>query len=86
MHGSVTRHGGLPRGWERYSKPAECGIRFITGCDRTGSTVIGCECFNAISQIGLGVPILLLYEVSIILARMVEKKRAERDAAAAAGG
>ena len=36
---------------------------------------------DVISQIGLGVPILLLYEVSILGARMVEKKRAEREAA-----
>lgn len=34
---------------------------------------------DVISQIGLAVPILLLYEVSIISARMVEKKRAEMD-------
>jgi sec-independent protein translocase protein TatC len=36
---------------------------------------------DVISQIGLGVPILLLYEISILGARMVEKKRAERDMA-----
>ncbi|MDP6829569.1 MAG: twin-arginine translocase subunit TatC [Alphaproteobacteria bacterium] len=36
---------------------------------------------DVISQIGLGVPILLLYEVSILGARLVEKKRAEREAA-----
>ncbi len=36
---------------------------------------------DVISQIGLGVPILLLYEVSILGARMVEKKRAELEAA-----
>lgn len=35
---------------------------------------------DVISQIGLAVPILLLYEISIILARMTEKKRAARDA------
>jgi len=35
---------------------------------------------DIISQIGLGVPILLLYEISIISARMVEKSRAEREA------
>ena len=35
---------------------------------------------DVISQIGLGLPILLLYEISIFLARMVEKKRDERDA------
>jgi len=33
---------------------------------------------DVISQIGLGVPILLLYEISIILTRMVEKRRARR--------
>ena len=35
---------------------------------------------DVISQIGLGIPILLLYEISILGARMVEKKRARRDA------
>jgi sec-independent protein translocase protein TatC len=34
---------------------------------------------DVISQIGLGIPILLLYEISILGARMVEKKRAQRD-------
>ena len=37
---------------------------------------------DVISQIGLAVPLILLYEVSIIGARMIEKKRAERDAEA----
>lgn len=37
---------------------------------------------DPISQLGLGVPIYLLYEVSIHLARLVEKKRAEREAEA----
>lgn len=36
---------------------------------------------DLISQIGLGIPILLLYELSILGARMVEKKRAAREAA-----
>ncbi len=36
---------------------------------------------DVISQIGLAVPIILLYELSIIGARLVEKKRAERQAA-----
>ena len=36
---------------------------------------------DVISQIGLAVPILLLYEVSIVGARMIEKKRAARQAA-----
>lgn len=36
---------------------------------------------DLISQIGLGVPMLLLYEISILLARGVEKRRAARDAA-----
>jgi sec-independent protein translocase protein TatC len=35
---------------------------------------------DVFSQVSLAVPILLLYEISIILARMVEKKRAEHDA------
>ncbi|NVK34809.1 MAG: twin-arginine translocase subunit TatC [Rhodobacteraceae bacterium] len=35
---------------------------------------------DPISQIGLALPTLLLYEVSIISVRLVEKKRAERDA------
>jgi sec-independent protein translocase protein TatC len=36
---------------------------------------------DLISQIGLGVPIIILYEISIVLAKMTEKKRAEREAA-----
>lgn len=39
---------------------------------------------DIISQIGLGAPIYLLYEISIILVRLSEKKRAEEDAARAA--
>jgi sec-independent protein translocase protein TatC len=39
---------------------------------------------DVISQIGLGVPIILLYEISIIAVRIVEKRRAEAEAAAAA--
>ena len=35
---------------------------------------------DVISQIGLGVPILLLYEISILGTKLVEKKRAEREA------
>lgn len=35
---------------------------------------------DIISQIGLGIPIILLYEISIVLCRMIEKKRAEREA------
>jgi sec-independent protein translocase protein TatC len=35
---------------------------------------------DVISQIGLALPILVLYEVSIIGARMIEKKRAEKEA------
>ena len=33
------------------------------------------------SQLGLGIPIYLLYEVSILLVKMSEKKRRERDIA-----
>ena len=36
---------------------------------------------DPLSQIGLAIPIILLYEVSIICARMIEKERAERDKA-----
>ncbi len=36
---------------------------------------------DVISQIGLAVPIIILYEVSIIGARIVEKKRAQKEAA-----
>ena len=39
---------------------------------------------DVISQIGLGLPIILLYEISIIAVRMAEKRRAEREAAEAA--
>lgn len=34
---------------------------------------------DVITQIGLAIPILLLYEISIVCARMVEKRRAEAD-------
>jgi sec-independent protein translocase protein TatC len=40
---------------------------------------------DVISQVGLAVPILLLYELSIIAVRIVEKRRAEAEAAEAAG-
>jgi sec-independent protein translocase protein TatC len=36
---------------------------------------------DIISQIGLGVPIIILYEISIIAVRIVERKRAEAEAA-----
>ena len=39
---------------------------------------------DVISQIGLAVPTLLLYEISIFAVKIVEKKRDERDATAAA--
>jgi sec-independent protein translocase protein TatC len=35
---------------------------------------------DLISQIGLGVPIIILYEISIYLARLAERKRAAREA------
>ena len=35
---------------------------------------------DPLSQLSLAVPIIILYEISIIMARMVEKKRAEREA------
>lgn len=35
---------------------------------------------DVISQISLAVPLILLYEISIILARMVEKRRAKQEA------
>ncbi len=35
---------------------------------------------DVFSQVSLAVPILLLYEVSIILAKMIEKKRAQEEA------
>ncbi len=39
---------------------------------------------DVISQISLGLPLILLYEVSVIAARLVERQRARREAAAAA--
>ena len=39
---------------------------------------------DVISQVGLAVPILLLYEISILMVRIVERKRAEAEAAEAA--
>ena len=41
---------------------------------------------DVISQFALAVPTLLLYEASILSVRMVEKKRAEAEAARAAAG
>jgi sec-independent protein translocase protein TatC len=35
---------------------------------------------DLISQIGLGVPIIILYEISIWLAKLAERKRAKREA------
>ena len=40
---------------------------------------------DVISQIGLALPIILLYEASILGARLMERKRAERDASEDAG-
>lgn len=37
---------------------------------------------DVISQIGLAIPLLLLYEVSVFMARRIEKSRAAREAAA----
>ena len=34
---------------------------------------------DPITQIGLGIPILLLYEISILLVRMVERRRGRRE-------
>jgi sec-independent protein translocase protein TatC len=39
---------------------------------------------DVISQVGLAIPILLLYELSIIAVRRVEKWRAQAEAAEAA--
>jgi sec-independent protein translocase protein TatC len=36
---------------------------------------------DIISQIGLGIPIIILYEISIIAVRIVERRRAEAEAA-----
>lgn len=41
---------------------------------------------DIISQVGLAVPILILYEISIVLARIVERKRAAREAAEETAG
>lgn len=40
---------------------------------------------DPISQLGLALPTLLLYEISILSVRMAEKKRARRDAGSGAG-
>src|SRR5690606_21915048 len=37
---------------------------------------------DVVSQVGLAVPLILLYEISIYGARLIERKRAEADAAA----
>ena len=36
---------------------------------------------DLISQVGLGIPMLFLYEISIFLVKIAEKKRAEKRAA-----
>jgi sec-independent protein translocase protein TatC len=36
---------------------------------------------DPLSQLSLAIPIIILYEISIIMAKMVEKKRAEREGA-----
>jgi sec-independent protein translocase protein TatC len=36
---------------------------------------------DIISQVGLAVPILLLYEISIVAVRIIERRRAEAEAA-----
>ena len=38
---------------------------------------------DPVSQIGLAVPTLLLYELSIYATRLIERKRAQQEAAAA---
>ena len=40
---------------------------------------------DVISQIGLALPMLLLYEISILLVRRFEKRRAAKEAAEEAG-
>jgi len=40
---------------------------------------------DVISQIGLALPVLLLYEISIFAVSLIEKRRAEDDAASSAG-
>ncbi len=41
---------------------------------------------DIVSQIGLAIPMLLLYEISVYLARLAERKRARREAEASAAG
>jgi sec-independent protein translocase protein TatC len=41
---------------------------------------------DVISQIGLAIPTILLYEVSILCARLVERKRKDEDENEPAGG
>jgi sec-independent protein translocase protein TatC len=35
---------------------------------------------DVLSQISLAIPLIALYEVSILLAKLIEKKRAQQDA------
>jgi hypothetical protein len=57
----------------------------IGGVAALGGTVVAALLTppDIISQIGLGVPIIALYEISIHLVRMAEKKKAEAEAAEA---
>ena len=66
---------------------AKAGIVTAAGlADKRRYAIVGVFIFAAIltppdviSQIGLAVPIILLYELSIFGARFIEKKRIEKD-------
>ena len=80
--------------------PVECDSTFHTlsasvGALRKGRryAIVAIAAFSSlvtppdvISQIGLGVPIIVLYELSIIAVRMVERRRAQAEAAEEAAG
>lgn len=57
--------------------------RYAIVCVFVGAAVLTPP--DVISQIGLALPIILLYEASILGARLMERKRAERDASEDSG-
>ena len=65
------------RGPARSVDPGVGGARLAPGFSKAGCTH---RIKLSISQLSLAIPIVILYEISIWMARMVEKKRAEQEA------
>ena len=69
----MGRVGLVSADWLRRQRKFAIVIMFVVAAILTPPDVI--------SQVGLAIPILVLYEISILLVRMVERKRAAREAA-----